>query len=600
MLMPPPRPVMSKDDVKDRPEITWSFLKRIFSYVKPYWFYMVGAVMTMAVITIFDIIQPMLTGKIIDDGLIGGDLSRLFVLAGLILCAAVAVNLLSVLRSWLMTWIAQHIAADMRNSMFDHLQKMSHNFFTSNNQGDIITRMTSDIDGIQYVAASTVTGVLTNTFTLVLAVIAMYQKNAVIATAGIIIVPLMVIPMRKAGKMRWRLTKEAHECKDEINGILNETLSVSGQLLTKLFTNEKYEYGRYEKLSNEVMMLNIKEGVAGRWFAAVMSMITTVGPVMMYVLCGILLLRFDSSLTVGDVTVLATLLSRIYQPVNSLMSVNVDVIRSMAMFSRIFEYMDIEPEIKNAEKPLKPKNMRGHIKFENVTFSYNKGINVLENTSFEIKSDRCTAIVGQSGMGKSTIASLILRLYDVTGGRITIDGADIRDIDLASLRKNTGMVTQDSYLFNDTIKANLLYAKKDASDDEIVEACKKANIHDFIMSQPNGYDTVVGNRGLKLSGGQKQRLSIARVILKDPPVLIFDEATSSLDLLSEKLIQDAMEPLLHRKTSIVIAHRLSTVVNADEIMLIEDGDVVERGTHEELIALNGMYSKLYNTQKQNI
>lgn len=598
MPLPPPgmRPPRDPGEEK-KPEITLEFLKRIFSYVVPYKYYMAAVIAVMIVVSVFDLIPPLLTGMIIDDGLIGGNLRMLFILGVLVLGVSAVSNLLNVLRSWLMTLIAQHISLDMKNSMYAHLQRMSHGFFTSNNQGDIITRMTSDIEGIQFVAANTITSVLTNVFTLVFAIIAMYQKNYIAATAGLIIVPLMVIPMHKAGKLRWKLTREAHECQDEINGILNETLSVSGQLLTKLFTNEAYEYERYERLSHRVMRLNIRESLAGRWFGAAMNMITTIGPVMIYLLCGVIIYKYDSSLTVGDVTVLATLLSRVYQPVNSLLNVNVDVVRSMALFSRIFEYFDIEPEIKDSENAIEMKNVAGKISFENVGFEYVKGIKILNDITFDIDSDKCTAIVGQSGIGKSTIVNLILRLYDVTSGRITLDGRDIRDIELASLRSHIGMVTQDSYLFNDTIKANLLYARRDATDSEIEDACRKANIHDFIMSQPHGYDTVVGNRGLKLSGGQKQRLSIARVILKDPEILIFDEATSSLDTLSEKLIQDAIQPLLHERTSIIIAHRLSTIVDADEILVIDDGGIIEHGTHSELLAANGRYAELYNIQK---
>jgi len=290
------------------------------------------------------------------------------------------------------------------------------------------------------------------------------------------------------------------------------------------------------------------------------------------------------------------LLGRMYQPINSLMNIQVDLIRSMALFTRIFEYFDMPVEIKNEPDAIVPASLKGSIKFENVSFCYDNSMPILNNLSFNLEAGKSIAIVGPSGAGKSTIINLIPRLYDVTGGRITIDGIDIRKLDLEFLRNNIGLVTQDTYLFNGTIRENLLYAKFDATDDELIDACKKANIHDFIMAQPNGYDTIVGNRGLKLSGGEKQRISIARVILKNPPIMIFDEATSSLDSISESLIQDAIDPLIKGRTSILIAHRLSTIMAVDEILVISDGKVVEQGKHHELVARGGVYTELYETQ----
>lgn len=307
-------------------------------------------------------------------------------------------------------------------------------------------------------------------------------------------------------------------------------------------------------------------------------------------------MKYDNSLTVGDISVMVALLGRMYQPINSLMNIQVDLIRSMALFTRIFEYYDMPVDIKNEPDAITPASVTGNLRFENVSFYYDEKMPILNGINFDLEAGKSIAIVGPSGAGKSTIINLIPRLYDVTGGRILLDGMDIRKLDLVFLRKNIGIVTQDTYLFNGTIRENLLYARFDATDEELVEACKKANIHDFIMAQPNGYDTIVGNRGLKLSGGEKQRISIARVILKDPAIMIFDEATSSLDSISESLIQDAIEPLIKGRTSIIIAHRLSTIMAVDEILVISGGQVVEQGKHHELVAKGGIYTELYETQ----
>jgi ATP-binding cassette subfamily B protein len=374
-------------------------------------------------------------------------------------------------------------------------------------------------------------------------------------------------------------------------------MGVSGQLLVKLFTNEHYEYQKYVAVNKEMRDLNIEESMAGRWFRATINAITNMGPLLIYLIGGLLMLQFgNTSLTVGDITVMVTLLSRLYGPVSSLLNIQVDVVRSMALFSRIFDYFDLPIEIENKENALLPEGITGNISFQDVSFSYEKDQPILQHVSFDVPAGKSVAIVGPSGAGKSTIINLLPRLYDVTAGHILLDGQDLRDLDLFWLRDQLGVVTQDTCLFNGTIRENLLYAKEDASQEELDCACKEANIYDFIMGLAEGYDTVVGNRGVKLSGGEKQRVSIARVILKNPSILILDEATSSLDSISESLIQAAIDPLLGGRTSIVIAHRLSTIMAADEILVLKDGEIVERGTHESLLTQDGVYLELYETQ----
>ena len=590
------RGFLTEEEKKNAPKVTRPLLKRIFSYLTPYWKQLLLVFLCIILSSVLALMPSILTGKIIDDGLIGRNMKALVTLIVLSLALTLGSNLMGVAESYLNTWIAQHITFDMRNQMFRHLQSMSQRFFTSSNQGDIITRMTSDIDGVQSVITNTFTSILSNSITLVVALIAMLQKNWILALVGMAIVPLFTLPTRMAGKTRWTLTREAQECNDEINGILNETLSVSGQLLVKLFTREDYEYSRYEEMNRKMIGLNIRERMAGRWFFVIITTFSSIGPMLLYLVGGILMMKYDSSLTVGDISVLVALLGRMYGPVNSLLNIQVDWIRSMALFTRIFEYFDMPVEIRNAEHPISPKRTRGEVRFEHVFFHYDPEREILKDINFTLKAGKSIAIVGPSGSGKSTIVNLIPRLYDVVSGRVLFDGYDVRRLDLEYLRSSIGVVTQETYLFNGTIRENLLYANPDATTEQIEEACRKANIYEFIENQPDKLDTIVGNRGLKLSGGEKQRLSIARVLLRDPALLIFDEATSALDSISENLIQEAIDPLIDSRTSILIAHRLSTILAADEILVVKDGEIVERGEHKDLVKAGGVYAQLYETQ----
>jgi len=590
------RGYLTEEEKANRPKVTFALLKRIFSYLLPYWKQMILVLVFIVLSSIMGLLPSVLTGRIIDEGLINRDMKMLIILIIVSLGVTLGANLIRVGESYLNNWIAQHITFDMRNSMYRHLQQMSQKFFTSNNQGDIITRMTSDISGVERVVTSTFTSILSNSITLICAIVIMFRENWILAAVGVLVIPLFTIPTRWAGKTRWELTQDAQECNDEINGILNETLSVSGQLLVKLFGKEDYEYGRYEDVNRRMINLNIKESMAGRWFMVIINTFSSVGPMLLYLVGGILMMKYNSDLTVGDITVLVALLGKMYGPVNSLLNIQVEWIRSMALFTRIFEYFDMPIEIKNPIQPIRPAKVDGNVKFQNVEFSYDGERKILKDINFELKSGHSIALVGPSGSGKSTIANLIPRLYDVNNGKITLDGVDVRALDLAWLRDKIGIVSQETYLFNGTIRDNLLYAKPDATDEEIMEACKKANIEDFILNQENGLDTMVGNRGLKLSGGEKQRLSIARVLLKDPALLIFDEATASLDSISEKKIQDAINPIIDSRTSILIAHRLSTILAADEILVIRDGVIAERGVHADLVKAGGTYAELYETQ----
>ncbi len=596
--MPPrgARGFLTDEEKAGAPKVTWPLIKRVFSYLMPYKFHLFAALLTIALSAVLGMYPSILTGRIVDEGLIGRNLPMLVKLIGLSFALQVGSNLIGVLQTYLNSWIAQHITYDMRNQMFGHLLKMGNRFFTENNQGDIITRMTGDISGVQSIIANTFANILSNVVTLVAALIAMYRRNWILATIAVVIVPLFSLPTKTAGKKRWELTRESQEYQDRINGILNETLSVSGQLLVKLFGREQVEYEKYRDTNEKMIKLNIRESMAGRWFRVVISTVTSFGPMLIYLAGGLLMIKYGADLSVGDVTVMVSLLNRMYGPVNSLLNIGVDWIRSMANFTRIFEYFDMKPEIASKENAIVPNFVRGEVEFDHVDFGYSEDRQILFDIDFELPKGKCIAFVGPSGSGKSTIVNLIPRLYDVWAGSVKFDGIDVRDLELGWLRSHIGLVSQETYLFSGTIRDNLLYAKPTATQEQLEDACRKANILDFILGQPEGFETMVGNRGLKLSGGEKQRLSIARVLLKNPAVMIFDEATSALDTISEDLIQQAIEPLIEERTSILIAHRLSTILAADEILVIKDGHIVERGTHRELVGLGGVYTELYEKQ----
>lgn len=595
------RGYLTEEEKKDTPKISISFLKRVFSYLVPYKGYLLLSLTAIVVSSLFGILPTIITGKIIDEGLLQGDLDRLVMLLLISLGVLIVSNLFGVVESYLNVLIAENITSDMRSRMYAHLQKLSQRFFTGTRQGDIMTRMTSDISGVQSVITGTFSNIVKNIVTLTIALITMFSKDPILALVGMVIVPLFILPTKKAGKVRWNLTMESRKHSDEISQILNETLSVSGQALSKLFVKEEYEFNKYEAANKKMVKLNIRESMAGRWFRVVMAVFTSMGPMLIYLFGGILIIKYGrSSLSIGDITVMVALLGRMYGPINSLFNIQVDLIRSMAIFSRIFEYFDIPVEVSEREDALEPSLCLGQLSFKEVSFHYEENQPILNQLSFDLSMGKTIALVGPSGAGKSTVSNLIPRLYDVTEGAITLDGHDIRDLKLSYLRSNIGVVSQDTYLFHGTIRENLLYAREEADMEEIMDACREANIHDFIESLPKGYETMVGNRGMKLSGGQKQRISIARIILRKPSIIIFDEATSSLDTLSEKLIQEAIKPLLRESASIVIAHRLSTIYEADEILVMENGEIRERGSHETLLHLGGIYKSLYDIQFESV
>ncbi|MBE6759774.1 MAG: ABC transporter ATP-binding protein [Ruminococcaceae bacterium] len=596
-----PRGFLTDEEKQNMPKVTKSLLVRILSYLKPYWLQFVFVFIAILLSAGIGLLPSIITGKVVDEALVGTELWPLIRLLLMAFATLVTSQVIGVLENYINAWISQRIIFDMKNQMYDHLQHMPHSFFTTEKQGDIITRMNTDISGVSSVISGTLSSIVNNVSVVVTTLVALFTMNWKLALVGIVVIPLLILPTKSVGKTRWKLLTESQAKNDEMNQLINETLSVSGSMLVKLFTREKKEYERFVDVNEEVTQLALKEQRSGKWFMVIMGMFTQLGPLLIYFAGGYLIIsKGDPTLTVGVITATVALINRLYRPVQSLLNIQVDFTRSLALFTRIFDYFDKENTIVSKPDGERPDMKRATIDFDHVEFSYTPDKPLLTDIDFTVPGGQMFAIVGPSGSGKSTVVNLIPRLYDVCGGKVTVSGVDVRDIDLTHLRERIGVVTQDTYLFNGTIRENLLYARDDATQEEIEAACRTASIHDFIVNQPDGYDTMVGNRGLKLSGGEKQRLSIARVILKNPDILILDEATSALDSISENAIQDALEVLMEDRTSIVIAHRLSTILKADRILVVKDGVIAEQGTHEELLAREGTYRGLYETQFRQI
>jgi ATP-binding cassette subfamily B protein len=582
-------------ETDEKPNITKSLVVRILTYFLPYWKMMIVMFLTIITTSVLGIIPSILTKDIIDVALPKENMNLLLLYTLLSFGTLLVLNLISVGQSYLNSVVSKNIIRDLRAGMYSHLQNMSLKFFSDVQTGEISSRINNDIGGIESVFSNTFIQIFQGIFVFATTAATLFYTNWKLAIISLLTLPLFLAPTKKVGKMRWKIATQTQAKLAELTSIITETLNVSGSMLIKIFTKEKEKCREFEDVNNEVTRLQIRETVVGRWFFMTIQTFVSISPMLIYLFGGLFMIK-DHDITIGGIVMFVTLISRLYGPVTTFSNIHVDIVRSMALFERIFEYFDLKSEIIEKPDAINVNNLKGEISFENVQFSYNEKSSALSDIDFVIKAGQMAAFVGPSGAGKTTITYLVPRLYDTSGGAVLIDGVNIKDMVLESLRRQIGMVTQDTFLFNTTIRENLLFAKADANEKDIIEACKTANIHDFIVSLPEGYDTVVGDRGIKLSGGEKQRISIARTLLKNPKVVIFDEATSALDSNSENLIQQAIEPLLKSRTSLVIAHRLSTIISADIIYVVKDGSVVERGTHAELLQAGGVYKELYDKQ----
>ena len=519
-----PMSFLTDEEKQNMPKVSKALLARILGYLKPYWLQFIFVFITILLSATVGLMPSIITGRIVDQALVGKNMELLVQLLLMAFAALTVSQLVGVLENYINAWISQKIIFDMRNQMYHHLQYMPHSFFTTEKQGDIITRMNTDISGVSSVISGTLSSIVSNIATVVTTMVALFSMSPQLAVVGIVVIPLLVIPTRTAGRTRWKYLTQSQAKSDEMNQKIDETLSVSGSMLVKIFTREEKEYDDFVKVNREVTDLNLKEQRSGQLFRVVMGMFTQVGPLLIYFAGGYFIIRnIDPDLTVGTITATVALINRLYRPIESLLNLSVDFTRSLALFTRIFDYFDRENTIVSPENGVKPDVDNRPITYEHVAFSYNPENPILTDVNFEVPGGSMYAIVGPSGSGKSTVVNLIPRLYDVCGGSVKVAGVDVRDFDLSYLRQQIGVVTQETYLFNGTILDNLRYANDEATMEEIEEACRIANIHDFIVNQPDGYETQVGNRGLKLSGGEKQRLSLARVILKDPKILILED-----------------------------------------------------------------------------
>ncbi|MEO6835314.1 MAG: ABC transporter ATP-binding protein [Candidatus Tumulicola sp.] len=584
----------------DKPEmrrrIDWKRMRALFS---PYWAPQVTVLACIVVTSVLGLVPGFVTARIIDVAIPRRNVAELGIDVGIILGSALAAAIVGVVQGYLNSVVGEGIMRDIRTQLVAHLHRMPLSFFTGTKTGEIMNRVSNDVDNIDNVVTGTLTSIVTNVVVIGSTLVAMFVWNWRLALLSIVVVPLMIFPLGPVGRRMYDIRKKTREKRDEIESITQETLSISGITLIKSFAREAYERSRFYDVGTRLMHLEIDLAMVGRWFLASVTAMVIIGPALVWFGGG--WYAIVAGLQVGVIVAFVSFIQgRLYGPAAALAGIQVQIVSALAVFERIFDYLDMQPEEYDPKDAVALPGVRGDIVFENVVFSYGESRDVLDGVSFHVTAGEAVAFVGPSGAGKTTITQLVPRFYDPQAGRVLVDGHDVRTITLESLRRDIGIVTQETYLFHDTIANNLRYGKPSATDAELQAAARAANIHDFIASLPDRYDTVVGERGHKLSGGERQRLAIARVLLKDPRILILDEATSSLDSQNEAAIQTALVTAMRGRTSLVIAHRLSTILAADTIFVVDGGRIVETGRHAELLARGGLYSRLYRTQFRDL
>jgi ATP-binding cassette, subfamily B, bacterial len=595
--------------------------RKIAAFFRPYRSQVAIVLVAILVTSFVGLINPILLKLLIDIAIPQRDWGLLNLFVGLMIVLPIVTGLIGVGQSYLNNVIGQNVMHDLRTALYSHLQRMPLRFFTDTKTGEIQSRLANDVGGVQSVVTDTASSLTSNVAIAISTVIAMFIIDWRLTLLSLGMLPFFMYLTFRVGKVNREVRGETQKSLAEMSAATEETLSVSGMLLSKTFGQQQTAIDRFSKLNRRLATLQVRQAMVGRWFFMIIGTIFSITPAFVYWLAGYLAINNDPHApTIGDIVAFTTLQSRLFFPLGQLLNVQVEIQGALALFDRIFEYLELDPVIVDAPDAidLSAKPVEGRIRFRDVTFTYPTpppaaapAADVLDipqvpvaplapfglqDIDFEAAPGQLVALVGPSGSGKTTTTYLVPRLYDTESGSVEIDGTDVRQISLVSLGRVIGFVTQETYLFHDTIKANLLYAKPEATQTEMEVAARAAAIHDRVLELPQGYDTIVGERGYKLSGGEKQRIAIARVLLKDPRILILDEATSALDTVSERLIQRALEQLERGRTTIAIAHRLSTILRADLILVYEGGRIVERGTHASLLAAGGLYARLYREQ----